>query len=214
MGDGERTLDDLQVSHVEHIPARLGARQSVVDEVEEWLRHLSGMGGRVGKVAAKSGLKSFWMAERPDRGLEGVKGGNRFGRESVEHLDARRVSWMGVRSERDRSREDGPVLAGAGQHARANADERQRTHSAILEGDAILQIVPQLTFALDQRSLRNRYNDERPEVTRRPPAAAVSRSTKITKFAQFRYVCLWPNALVALHFRFTAAELQNGFSTG
>src|SRR2546429_5463468 len=76
--DREWTFENRQRPHVEDVAAWLGARQTVIDEVQQGLSHLVGMGRLVGEVTAERGLERFWMTQRANRRGEGVKRGGGF----------------------------------------------------------------------------------------------------------------------------------------
>ena len=70
MSDHERTVDDFHRVHVEHIPTRHSARQTVVDEIEQRLLHVLRVRGFIGEVAAKCILQRVRAREPADCVLE------------------------------------------------------------------------------------------------------------------------------------------------
>ena len=77
VGDRERPFLDLQRIHVEHIPARLRARQTVVDEVQVWLLDLVRMRRFIPEVALERVFERLRVAEgsnsAPERGERGIR---------------------------------------------------------------------------------------------------------------------------------------------
>src|SRR5260370_34444659 len=81
--DGEWTVDDRQRVHVEDIAPRRRARESVVDEVEVRLLHISRVRRAVDEIGAKGILERGRVTQRSNRRperLEGFRDPRRYSR--------------------------------------------------------------------------------------------------------------------------------------
>ena len=83
MRDRERTFDNLHLAHVEHVAARLRARQSIIHEVKKGLLNLARMSVQIREIAAKSGLQRFGMTERTYGRSQSLERGGNFRRNAV-----------------------------------------------------------------------------------------------------------------------------------
>src|SRR3954471_14821041 len=120
MSNGERSLDDVEGAHVEHVATRLGARQTVIDKVEVRLGDFAGMRRRVGEVAVKSRLQRLWVAQWTDRSLEGVDRGVSPSRQHIQNLSSGRISFVFGSGKGNRRRQNRSVLTRARDEARSH----------------------------------------------------------------------------------------------
>ena len=130
-------LDNRERAHIEDVATRLGAGQSVVNEVEKRLLHFVRMRGGVREITLESGLERFWMTQwthgRRDRLAS-----------AAWVLDDQRLwslpMWQPLsrqsrcgESQPERSQlEDRTGLVRTGYGAGSNADERECPNETVL----------------------------------------------------------------------------------